>query len=82
MRTFPRILRSSNKPHRKQVLGLDARALTVTTQTGVRTRDLMTWLGDRGYALPTYAYYIDQTIAGVRYQWLSDVERFMTAGTD
>lgn len=30
-----------------QVLGLNPRAMTVTTQAGVKTRDLMTWLGDR-----------------------------------
>jgi UDP-N-acetylenolpyruvoylglucosamine reductase len=47
-----------------QVLGLDKLKHTVTTQAGVKTRNLIHWLRDRGYALPTAPYYIDQSIAG------------------
>jgi len=47
-----------------QVLGLDKLKHTVTTQAGVKTRNLIHWLRDRGFALPTAPYYIDQSIAG------------------
>lgn len=46
------------------VLELDPKHLTVTTQAGIRTRRLMDWLADQGYALPTVPFYIDQTIGG------------------
>lgn len=47
-----------------RVLDLDKLKHTVTTQAGVKTRDLIDWLKDRGYALPTAPYYIDQSIGG------------------
>jgi FAD/FMN-containing dehydrogenase len=46
------------------VLELDTKHLTVTTQAGIRTRRLMDWLADHGYALPIAPFYIDQTIGG------------------
>lgn len=46
------------------VLELDTKQRTVTTQPGIRTRRLMDWLADHGYALPVVPFYIDQTIGG------------------
>ncbi|KAM3573642.1 hypothetical protein VYU27_004375 [Nannochloropsis oceanica] len=47
-----------------RVLNFDKIEKTVTVQAGVKTRNLIHWLRDRGYALPTAPYYIDQSIAG------------------
>ncbi len=44
---------------------LDPLHKTVTTQAGVKTRNLIDWLAHRGYALATIPFYIDQTIGGV-----------------
>jgi FAD/FMN-containing dehydrogenase len=47
-----------------RILGLDKSKMTVTTQAGVKTRNLIDWLARREYALPTIPYYIDQSIGG------------------
>lgn len=46
------------------VLELDEKHHTVTTQAGIRTRRLVDWLADHGYALPVLPFYIDQSIGG------------------
>lgn len=46
------------------VLELDTKHYTVTTQAGIRTRRLVDWLADHGYALPILPFYVDQTIGG------------------
>jgi hypothetical protein len=48
----------------KNVLSLDTLNHTVTTQVGIKTRELNDWLADRGWALPTVPFYMDQTIGG------------------
>lgn len=46
------------------VLNLDTLKHTVTTQVGIKTRALNDWLANRGWALPTVPFYVDQTIGG------------------
>lgn len=46
------------------VLELDAKHHTVTAQAGIRTRRLVDWLADQGWALPILPFYVDQTIGG------------------
>lgn len=47
-----------------QALELNTVDKYVRTQPGISTRGLLAWLRERGWSLPTYSYYIDQTIAG------------------
>lgn len=46
------------------VLELDTKHNTVTTQAGIKTRRLIDWLADHGYALPSLPFFVDQTIGG------------------
>jgi len=47
-----------------QILSLNTANKTVLTQGGVSTRELMNWLAERGYVLPSVPFWIDQTVAG------------------